>query len=274
MSVELGRYGVWARESALDPELARDIEAMGYGAIWVGGSPPADLTDVEALLAGTERIAVATGIVNMWAADAGELAASYHRIAADHAGRFLLGVGIGHPEATREYASPFATIVSYLDALDAAGVPAGGRALAALGPKVLDVAAARTAGAHPYLTTPAHTREARERLGAGVLLAPEQTAVIDTDAARARATGRSMVKRYLGLRNYVTNLRKLGFSDDDVAGEGSDRLIDALVATGDAATVAARLDEHLTAGADHVCVQVLGEDPRGQLRTLAAALPL
>jgi probable F420-dependent oxidoreductase len=274
MGVELGRYGVWARESALDPELARDIEAMGYGAIWVGGSPPADLTDVEALLAGTERIAVATGIVNMWAADAGELAASYHRIAAAHPGRFLLGVGIGHPEATTEYRSPFTTIVSYLDALDAAGVPAGGRALAALGPKVLDVAAARTAGAHPYLTTPAHTREARGRLGAGVLLAPEQTAVIDTDAGRARATGRSMVKRYLGLRNYVTNLRKLGFTGDDVAGEGSDRLIDALVATGDGAAVAARLDAHLTAGADHVCVQVLGDDPRGQLRTLAAALPL
>lgn len=274
MSVELGRYGVWARQDQLDAGLARDVEAMGYGAIWVGGSPPADLTDVEALLAATERIAVATGIVNMWAADADEVAASYHRIAAAHPGRFLLGVGIGHPEATREYRSPFATIVSYLDALDAAGVPVEGRALAALGPKVLDVAAARTAGAHPYLTTPDHTREARERVGAGVLLAPEQTAVVESDPDRARATGRAMVARYLRLRNYVSNLRKLGFSEEDVAGEGSDRLVDALVATGDGPAVAARLDEHVTAGADHVCVQVLGDDPRAQLRALAEALAL
>ncbi len=274
MDIALGRYGVWRRMDGLTPELARTVEELGFGAIWVGGSPPADLADVEALLAGTQRIAVATGIVNMWASPADEVAASYHRIAAAHPGRFLLGVGIGHPEATKEYASPYRTIVDYLDALDAAGVPVAGRALAALGPKVLDVAAARTAGAHPYLTTPEHTRGARERMGPGALLAPEQTAVVDPDPERARAAGRAMVGRYLRLRNYANNLRSLGFGDDDLAGDGSDRLVDALVAHGDAAAVASRLDEQLAAGADHVCVQVLGEDVVPDLRALAAALHL
>ncbi len=275
MTVELGRYGFWRRQAGFTSALAREVEALGFGALWIGGSPPADLTEVEGLLAATDRIAVATGIVNMWASPAAEVAASYHRIAARYPGRFLLGVGIGHPEATREYASPYRTIVTYLDDLDAHGVPIADRALAALGPKVLAVAAERTAGAHPYLTTPDHTRTAREQLGAGPLLAPEQTAVIDTDAARARDTARTWLGRYLGLRNYAANLRTLGFTDADLADGGSDRLVDALVAQGDAAAVAARLDEHLAAGADHVCVQVLGDgDVAGELRDLAEALPL
>lgn len=276
MTVELGRYGVWRHESGLGPELAREIEALGYGAIWVGGSPPADLQLVEALLAATDRISVATGIVNMWASPAEEVAASYHRITRAYPGRFLLGVGIGHPEATAEYRSPYATIVAYLDALDAAGVPVDGRVLAALGPRVLALAAERTAGAHPYLTTPDHTRTARAQVGAGVLLAPEQKVVLEVDGQRARAIARPPVDRpYLHLTNYTTNLKKLGFTDADLADGGSDRLIDALVAHGDAATVAARLDEHLAAGADHVCAQVLtepGGDPVPALRELAAAL--
>ena len=275
MTVELGRYGFWRRQAGFTPALAREVEALGFGALWIGGSPPADLTEVEELLGATDRVAVATGIVNMWASPAAEVAASYHRIAARYPGRFLLGVGIGHPEATREYASPYRTIVTYLDDLDAHGVPIADRALAALGPKVLAVAAERTAGAHPYLTTPEHTRTAREQLGAGPLLAPEHTAVIDTDAARARATARTWLGRYLGLRNYTANLRSLGFTDADLADGGSDRLVDALVAQGDAAAAAARLDEHLAAGADHVCVQVLGDgDVVGELRGLAEALGL
>lgn len=270
MSTDVGRYGVWLRRDGLGPELAREVEGLGYGAIWVGGSPPADLAGVEELLAATDRIAVATGIVNMWGSPAEEVAASYHRIAERYPDRFLLGVGIGHPEATREYSSPYSTIVRYLDALDAAGVPAEGRVLAALGPKVLAVAAERTAGAHPYLTTPEHTRAAREQVGPGVLLAPEQTVVLDS----GRAAARSMLRRYLGLRNYVASWRSSGFTEEDVVGEGSDRLVDEVIAHGDAATAAARVDEHLAAGADHVCVQVLGDDPRSGLRVLAEAFAL
>ena len=275
MTVQLGRYGVWRTTSGLSPELAVQLERLGFGAIWIGGSPGADLAQAESMLAATERIAVATGIVNMWATPAEAVAESYHRIEGRYSGRFLLGVGIGHPEATSVYRSPFDTIVDYLDRLDAAEVPVDGRALAALGPKVLRVAAERTAGAHPYLTTPEHTREARELIGPGVLLAPEHKFVLDEDPARARAQARPVVQRYLGLVNYTSNLRRLGFTDDDLAGEGSDRLVDAVVAHGGAASVAARLTEHLDAGADHVCAQVLNDgDPLPALRELAGALAL
>ncbi|MBW0113579.1 LLM class F420-dependent oxidoreductase [Pseudonocardia sp. KRD-182] len=269
---------MWRHAGGLTPDLAREIEALGFGAIWIGGSPLGDLDLAESLLDATDGIAVATGIVNMWKTPAQEVAASYHRIEARHPGRFLLGVGIGHPEATSDYTRPYATIVDYLDALDAADVPIGGRALAALGPKVLKLSAERTAGAHPYLTTPEHTREAREILGEGVLLAPEHKVVVDTDPERARATGRPFVhKPYLGLRNYTSNLLRLGWTEEDIADGGSDRLIDALVAHGDAAAVAARLVEHVDAGADHVCAQVLTEgfaEPLPPMRALAEALGL
>lgn len=278
MTVALGTYGIWRHAGGLTPDLAREIEALGFGAIWIGGSPLGDLDLAESLLDATDGIAVATGIVNMWKTPAQEVAASYHRIEARHPGRFLLGVGIGHPEATSDYTRPYATIVDYLDALDAADVPVDGRALAALGPKVLRLSAERTAGAHPYLTTPEHTREAREILGEGVLLAPEHKVVVDTDPERARATGRPFVhKPYLGLRNYTSNLLRLGWTEEDIADGGSDRLIDALVAHGDAAAVAARLAEHVDAGADHVCAQVLTEgfaEPLPPMRALAEALGL
>ena len=273
MTVELGRIGIWRRRDQLTPRLAKEVEALGYGAIWIGGSPPADLFLAEELLDATSRLAVATGIVNMWSAPATEVAASHHRITAAHPGRFLLGVGIGHPEATQEYRSPYDTIVDYLDVLDAEGVPVEDRVLAALGPKVLALAAERTAGAHPYLTTPAHTRLAREILGEGPLLAPEQKVVLDTDPVAARALGRPAVDRpYLHLRNYTSNLTRLGWTDADLADGGSDALIDALVVHGDAATVAAGVRAHLDAGADHVCLQLLtppGADPLPGLRALA-----
>jgi probable F420-dependent oxidoreductase len=278
MTVELGRIGVWRRRDQLTPRLAKALEALGYGAIWIGGSPPGDLFLAQELLDATTHLAVATGIVNMWATPATEVAASYHRIAAAHPGRFLLGVGIGHPEATAEYRSPYDTIVDYLDVLDAEGVPVEDRVLAALGPKVLALAAERTAGAHPYLTTPAHTRMAREVLGDGPLLAPEQKVVVGTDAGAARALGRPAVDRpYLHLRNYTANLRRLGWSAADLADGGSDALIDALVVHGDAATVAGGLRAHLDAGADHVCLQPLtapNVDPLPDLQALAAALHL
>ena len=271
--IELGRIGVWRPWSMLDEDLSKDIEDLGYGAVWIGGSPRGDLKIAERLLAATDRLVIATGVVNMWATPAEEVAASYHRLGGAYGGRFLLGVGIGHPEATREYRSPYETIVRYLDDLDAAGVPASGRVLAALGPKVLRLAAERTAGAHPYFTTPEHTREARETLGAGPLLVPEQKVVLDTDAGRARALARETARRYLGLRNYVNNVKRLGFTDEDVAGSGSDALVDALIAHGDAAALAARVAAHLDAGADQVAVQVLGEDdPRPALRGIAEAL--
>jgi len=278
MTVELGRIGVWRRRDQLTPRLAQDIEALGYGAIWIGGSPPGDLFLPQELLDATTRLAVATGIVNIWATPATEAAASYHRVEAAHPGRFLLGVGIGHPEATQEYRSPYDTIVDYLDVLDAEGVPVEGRALAALGPKVLALSADRTAGAHPYLTTPQHTRLARELLGDGPLLAPEQKVVVSSDARAARALGRPAVDRpYLHLRNYTANLKRLGWSDADLADGGSDALIDALVVHGDPDAVAAGVMAHLDAGADHVCVQVLtatGADPLPDLRALAEALEL
>jgi probable F420-dependent oxidoreductase len=278
MTVDVGRYGVWQRRSDLSPEFAAETEALGYGAIWIGGSPPGDLALAESMLDATQRIVIATGIVNMWSTPAAEVAASYRRIEAKHPGRFLLGVGIGHPEATKEYRSPYATMVDYLDQLDDGGVPVAGRALAALGPKALRLAADRTAGAHPYLTTPEHTREARGIIGDGVLLAPEQKVVLDTDADRARALGRPVVdKPYLHLVNYRSNLLRLGWSEADLDDGGSDALIDALVAHGDAKSVAQRLTAHLDAGADHVCVQVLtadGADPVLALRELSEALGL
>lgn len=227
------------------------------------------------MLDSTERVVVATGIVNMWKDDAPSVAASYHRITTRYQDRFLLGVGIGHPEATQEYRDPYDTIVSYLDQLDEAGVPVDRRVLAALGPKVLHLARDRTAGAHPYLTTPEHTREAREILGRGALLAPEQKVVLETDAERARAIGRPKVRTpYLGLRNYVNNLKRLGWTDEDVADGGSDGLIDALVVHGDAESVARGVRAHLDAGADHVTIQALTADgdPLPAYRELATAL--
>jgi probable F420-dependent oxidoreductase len=278
MTVDVGRYGIWQRRSDLSPEFATEAEALGYGAIWIGGSPPGDLALAESMLDATQRIVIATGIVNMWSTPAAEVAASYRRIEAKHPGRFLLGVGIGHPEHTSTYRSPYATMVDYLDQLDGGGVPVAGRALAALGPKALRLAADRTAGAHPYLTTPEHTREARGIIGDGVLLAPEQKVVLDTDAERARALGRPVVDTpYLHLVNYRSNLLRLGWSEADLDDGGSDALIDALVAHGDAKTVAQRLTAHLDAGADHVCAQVLtadGADPVPALRELSEALGL
>ena len=275
MSIELGRIGIWRHPSGLTPELAAEVEALGYGAIWAGGSPGGDLAVVEDLLAATARIAVATGIVNVWKDDAATIAADYHRITGRYPGRFLLGLGIGHPEATREYQRPYDKLASYLDELDDLKVPAEGRALAALGPRVLKLAAERSAGAHPYLVTPEHTRAARQILGPGPLLAPEQKVVLETDPDRARAIGRPRVQDpYLGLTNYVSNLRRLGWTDADLAGGGSDALIDALVVHGDADALGRGVTAHLDAGADHVAVQVLGSDPLPALRALAGALSL
>ena len=275
MSIELGKVGIWRHLSGLTPEVVAEVEALGYGTIWVGGSPPGDLAFVEHLLDTTRHIAVATGIVNVWKDDAATVGASYHRVTARHPGRFLLGLGIGHPEATGEYQQPYAALVSYLDRLDDLKVPVEGRVLAALGPRVLRLSAERAAGAHPYLVTPEHTRQARQILGDGPLLAPEQKLVLETDPERARAIGRPKVQNpYLSLTNYLSNLRRLGWTDADLADGGSDALIDALAVHGDATAIARGVTAHLEAGADHVAVQALNPDPLPALRALAGQLQL
>ena len=254
---DLGRYGVWTM-GPVRPEQAVEIEKLGYGAVWVGGSPPADLSFVEPILEQTRSLTVATGIVNVWSAPAGPVADSYHRIEKAYPGRFLLGIGVGHPEHTEEYRKPYTALVEYLDELDNRGVPTSRRVIAALGPKVLKLAAERSAGAHPYLTTPEHTAQARELLGNTVFLAPEHKVVLTTDADAAREIGRKAVGFYLDLSNYVNNWKRIGFTNADVAKPGSDKLIDAVVAHGSADDIAKRLNEHLEAGADHVAIQVLG----------------
>lgn len=253
----LGSIGVWRAVGDVDVPLAQTIEGLGYGTIWQGGSPDASLSAAESILDATEHIVVATGIVNIWKADAAELADSYHRIVASHPGRLVLGIGSGHREATPERVRPLAAMSRYLDVLDDKNVPVRDRVLSALGPKMLALAAERSGGTHPYLTTPNQTRAMREALGPGPLIAPEQTVVLDSDADSARQTARDFLKRYLRMSNYTTTMRRGGFTDDDVSGIGSDALVDGIVARGDAATLAAAVEAHLTAGADHVCVQVL-----------------
>lgn len=274
---KLGTYGVFRRKNLVTPDMAAALESLGYRALWVGGSPDSPLREIDDLLDATTTMIVATGIVNIWKDAAEPIAESFHRIEARHPGRFLLGIGVGHPEATgARYAKPYSALIDYLDVLDAAEVPRSSVVLAALGPKVLRLSAERTAGAHPYLVTPEHTRRAREILGEGVLLAPEQKVVIDADPARGREIGRpSVAKPYLELANYVTNLRSLGFEDADFADGGSDRLIDALVAHGDVSNVAAALGQHIEAGADHVPINLItapDQDPLDGYTQLAEQL--
>jgi len=277
MRERLGRYGIWRSVTLVSPGLATGVERLGFGALWLGGSPDGDLAVAEELIAATGTLIVGTSIVNIWKDDAAEVARSFARIEQRHPGRFVLGVGAGHREATQEYARPYEALASYVEALLAAGVPAPQLVLAALGPRVLKLAADRTGGAIPYLVTPEHTRRAREILGPQPLLAPEHKVVLG-DEQQARAIGRERVRQpYLGLVNYTSNLRRLGWSEADLSDGGSDALVDALVAWGSGAKVAAQLNEHLAAGADHVCAQLLtesGVDPSEGYRQLAAALGL
>lgn len=254
----LGRFGSFGR--GVTPQQATEIEALGYGAVWVGGSPPAALSWVEPILQATTTLCVATGIVNIWSAPAQRVAESFHRIEAAYPGRFLLGIGVGHAEMISEYRKPYNALVEYLDRLDDYGVPANRRVVAALGPRVLGLSACRSAGAHPYLTTPEHTARARELIGPSAFLAPEHKVVLTTDSARARTVGRQALDMYFNLANYRNNWKRLGFTDDEVSRPGSDRLVDAVVAYGTPDAIAARLNEHLLAGADHVPIQVLTED--------------
>jgi len=259
--LNLGKFGVFGHHEALwqkvTPKQFQDIEALGYGAIWAGGSPAAELPWVEPILEATTNLKVATGIVNIWTAAAGPVAESYHRIDKAYPNRFLLGIGVGHPEALTEYKKPYDALTEYLDELDEHGVPKDRIVVAALGPQVLKLAARRTAGAHPYLTTPEHTAQARELIGPDAYLAPPHKVILTTDAEQARAIGRKELDIYLGLANYLNNWKRLGFTDEDLARPGSDRFVDAVVAYGTVDAIAARLTEHLAAGADTVPVRVL-----------------
>jgi probable F420-dependent oxidoreductase len=257
--VNLGEFGVWQPGYATTPQMAKRIEDLGYATLWLGGPEP-DLSGIDDLLAATDQLVVASSIYNIYRGDPETLAAAYRRIQRSYPDRLLLGLGVGHPEQVGDYRTPMAALNGFLDVLDEHGLPREKRALAALGPKMLALAAERSAGSVPYLVTPEHTRRARAALGSQGLLAPEQKVVLDSDPERARSLARPRIKHpYLGLVNYTNNLRRLGFTDEDLAGDGSDRLIDQLTVHGDAATVARGLREHLVAGANHVQIQVVGE---------------
>jgi probable F420-dependent oxidoreductase len=262
----LGRFGSFGLGAT--PEQAQQIERLGYGTIWVAGSPPAELSFVEPLLDSTTTLKVATGIVNIWTAAAKPVAESFHRINTAYPGRFVLGVGVGHPEAQAQYRRPYEALVSYLDELDEYGVPANQRVLAALGPRVLKLSAERTAGAHPANTTPEHTAQARAIIGPNALLAPVHNVVLTSDPEEARAIGRTALDHYFNLTNYVSSWKRIGFTDSDVTRPGSDKLIDAVVAHGTPDDIAKRLGEHLSAGANHVAILVYG-GPEKMLSTLS-----
>jgi probable F420-dependent oxidoreductase len=274
----LGKVGIWTSYRPFGVERAGEAaklaEQLGYGTWWLGSSP--HVPDVRPILEATSALVAATGILNVWSNDPGETAAADAALRADFPGRFVLGIGIGHPEATSDYRRPLTTMRAFLDGLDASPnpPPIDERCLAALGPKMLDLARERAAGTHLYFVSVEHTRFARERLGSGKLVAPEVACVVDTDVDRARAVARGYARLYLGLRNYTRSLLAFGFAESDLADGGSDRLIDALIPRGSAEQIAEVVRAHLDAGADHVCLQPLGEEgiPRESWTALAKAL--
>jgi len=275
--MDLGRIGIWHFLDLLPAkkaqEAAAEVEALGFGALWIPEALGREaFTSAGLLLQATRRLTVATGIANVWARDPMAMAAAQKTLAEAYPGRFLLGLGVSHAPMVEmirghAYRKPLAFMRAYLDAMDRAPFMAAEptvapeRVIGALHPKMLALSAERAAGAHPYFTTPGHTARARTLLGPKKLLAPEQAVILETDPAVARAIGRVHTTTYVNLPNYVRNLRSLGFADADFADGGSDRLVDAIVAWGDARAVKARVQAHLDAGADHVCLQVLSADP-------------
>jgi probable F420-dependent oxidoreductase len=265
--MNLGRIGIW-RLRHLGTDGLAEIEALGYSALWIGGSPSTD--DARPYLEASSTLTIATGILNVWQHEPADVAAGHAALARDFPGRFLLGIGIGHPEATSDYTRPLATMRAFFDGLEP--VPKSERMAAALGPKMLDLAAERSLGAHTYFVPPEHTRAARERVGPDAVIAAEVAVVVETDTDSARGIAREYAERYLARRNYANNLRRLGYSDDDVSGSGSDRLIDDVIPHGSPEQIAERVREHLDAGANHVCLQPLGPHPAEDYRALAAVL--
>jgi probable F420-dependent oxidoreductase len=281
--------GIWSAPLRYgDPgpsaDAAAEVEALGYTAIWLPDVGGELFEAVDNLLGATETLTVASGILNIWMHEPADAAAEHERLAQAHGRRFLMGIGVSHApfinmiKEEQPYQKPLTSMREYLDGIDASPtpVPSDERVLAALGPKMLELAKARAAGTHPYLVLPEHTAAARAALGDGPLVAPEQGVVLDTNPQTARATARKHLATYLNLPNYTNNWLRLDFTEDDLADGGSDRLVDALVVWGDEQAIADRVQAHRDAGADHVCIQVLTDDQSSdgleQLRRLAPAL--
>ncbi|MCX6520983.1 MAG: LLM class F420-dependent oxidoreductase [Actinobacteria bacterium] len=291
-SVDLGRVGIWygSIDALPTPEAQRAaqvVEELGFGALWVAEAVGRDpFVSSAILLSATRELTLATGIANIYARDPMTMVAGQKTLAEAFPGRFLLGLGVSHAHLVsnvrkHDYSKPYSYMVEYLDRMDKALFMArgpeddGGRLLAALGPKMLELSAAKANGAHPYFTTPEHTATAREVMGADALLAPEQMVVLETDPSEGRRIARQGMSVYMRAPNYLNNLRRLGFDDSDFTDGGSDRLVDAIVAWGTEEQIAARVAQHHAAGADHVCVQVLQDGaamPEAQWRRLAPAL--
>jgi probable F420-dependent oxidoreductase len=279
--------GVWSGGFRYgDPVAAADaaaqLEELGYTALWmpdVGGDV---IGAVDNLLSATRRVIVATGVLNLWRHTTLETAEGYDRLTKSHGDRFLVGIGVSHAahidaEEPGRYTRPLKVMAGFLDGLDAAPMPlpSSRRVLAALGPKMQELARERAAGTHPYNVTPEHTASTRQTLGPQALVLPEQAVAVTSDAFIARELGRKYIERYLGLPNYTNNFRRLGFTDEDLSGGGSDRLIDAMVAWGAEDDIRRRIQEHRDAGADHVCIQVLsdaGRLPMSDYQILAPVL--
>jgi probable F420-dependent oxidoreductase len=266
--MNIGRLGVWSVglrqvDNPAAPAAASQLEEIGYGTIWYSaGSGVRGFEIGSRLLNATEAITVATGITSVWATTVEQADSWFSHLETQAPGRFLLGLGVSHAPmvdrgSERTYHRPLATMREYLDAIS---VPRNRRIVAALGPKMLALAAQESLGTHPYLITPAMTAELRVTLPPGAVIAVEQGAVVETDARRARGIARENLRSYLALPNYVNNWLRHGYQPADFTDGGSDRLVDDLVAWGDPAVIAERINAHYAAGADHVCVQVFGED--------------
>jgi probable F420-dependent oxidoreductase len=279
----LGRIGIWSGElrfgdAAAGQKAMAELDELGFGAIWIPGGFGGDILDaVDRGLAATKKAVIATGIINIWKHEPEEIGGWWHRLSDDHKSRVMLGLGVSHgPMIGADYQKPLAKMASFLDGLDGQGIPSDHLCIAALGPKMLTLSGERTAGTHPYLVTPAHSAISRQAVGPDKLVAPEQHVILETDPARAREMGREALKPYMQFPNYVNSWRRLGFSEEDVA--GSDRLIDEITAWGGTDVIVERVKQHHDAGADHVCLQVVtgegldGKAPSKAWRTLAEAL--
>lgn len=292
-----GRIGVWHPLLGRGPaqasrQAAATLESLGYGTLWVNEGPGSrePFAAAAILLAATQRVAVGTGIANIWARDATAMAAGAATLGEAFEGRFILGIGVSHGVLVEDrghtYAKPIGAMRSYLDAMDqtATDVPTpehpAPRLLAALRPKMLELSRDRASGAHPYFVPPEHTAKARAILGKDRLLVPEQAVLLESDPSTARQIARAHMRHYLQLPNYTNNLRDLGFTEADLADGGSNRLVDAIVAWGTEESVVKRIQAHWDAGADHVALQPLSPERPNldhaltQLEHLAPALAL
>src|SRR3954451_7928044 len=271
--MDIGQIGIW-KSHRHGPDAVPEIEQLGFGALWLGGSPTVE--QAREYLGAGKTLPVITGILNIWQHDPADVAAEFARAKEDFPDRVWLGIGVGHPEATSDYTRPLKAVREFLDGLDAASppVPREERVIAALGPKMLDLAAERSLGSHPYFIHVGHTEFARKRLGDGPLLAPELAVVVEEDDETARTIAREYAATYLGLSNYTSNLLRFGYTEDDIRSGGSDRLIDAVIPPGSAEKTAEVVRAHLDAGAAHVCLQPLGHEPLplDDYRALAKAL--